>query len=39
MKELGLDLESGFSIGEIVFAYHVLIWQQAIKNIRGYDKI
>ncbi|MBO1264027.1 PucR family transcriptional regulator ligand-binding domain-containing protein [Proteiniclasticum sp. SCR006] len=33
MKELGLDLENGFSTGEIVFAYHILIWQQALKNI------
>ena len=33
MKELGLELESGFSTGEIVFAYHVLIWRQAMKNL------
>ncbi|WP_312653871.1 PucR family transcriptional regulator ligand-binding domain-containing protein [Proteiniclasticum sp.] len=33
MKELGLDLESGFSVGEIVFAYHILVWQKAMKTL------
>ncbi len=33
MKELGLDLESGFSVGEIIFAYHILVWQKAVKTL------
>ncbi len=29
MKELGLDLENGFSVGEVVLAYNILLWQMA----------
>lgn len=32
LKELGVELEQGFSLGELVFAYYAYIWQEAEKS-------
>lgn len=32
IKELGVDLDNGFSLGELVFAYYAHVWQEAEKS-------